>query len=184
MKKILKKCLALVLTACLLAVCIPMCLPEGIPAADAAEDTTITPLAGAYAWVLDTDGIDAGEIFFQVFSLEAVNGIDQLLQSGVDYVGTVIAVNFSEYENACGKKAEDAYKQNRVSQEICGGNLLFGGQLGILIHVVHAVQRIADLLLLLLFRKRLWRSFFLFFHLLDGDDGKGENTFFIRSVFI
>ena len=67
LKPKLKRTLALLLTFCLLAVSIPICLPEVIRAGAAEVD----PLAGAYAWVLDTDGIDADEEYLIVSGTDA-----------------------------------------------------------------------------------------------------------------
>ena len=60
----LKKALSVILTVCLLAVCIPVCLPASIPTVGAEE--AVKPLAELYAWVLDTDGVDAGEEYLIV----------------------------------------------------------------------------------------------------------------------
>ena len=70
LKHKLKRGLAVVLTVCLLAVCIPVCLPERIPVVGA-EQEGITPLREVYSWVLDTDGIDAGEEYLIVNSTSA-----------------------------------------------------------------------------------------------------------------
>jgi hypothetical protein len=64
MKKTMKKVLSVILTVCVLAVCIPVCLPASIPIVGAEE--AVEPLAGAYAWVLDTDGVEAGEEYLIV----------------------------------------------------------------------------------------------------------------------
>ena len=70
LKHKLKRGLAVVLTVCLLAVCIPVCLPERVPVVGA-EQEGITPLREVYSWVLDTDGIDAGEEYLIVNSTSA-----------------------------------------------------------------------------------------------------------------
>ncbi len=59
-KNKLKRILALLMTVCLLAVCIPVCLPQ--VSVGAAEESRVA----TYAWVLDTDGVEAGEEYLIV----------------------------------------------------------------------------------------------------------------------